>query len=444
MYILNDFGFNFNNKVKFNFAGGNLSSDCGLLLVKEFVHKLGFDKIVKNCFHTSGNDRIRIHHDAEIFMQNVYQAIAGYHEDDCADHLRVDPVMNTILDKTALASQPTVSRFYNRLDCENIKQIETIMEQARHIVYSLEAPKHVILDIDSTLCGTYGNQEGACFNFHYQDNGYHPLLCYDGLTGDLIKAELRKGSAYSCTGVVDFLEPVLKEFKNNYPETTLLVRGDSGFATPELYELCEKYGVLYTIRLKKNAVLDNILEEHGVMDMFDKFYQQDPDHNTEFYTEIKYKAKSWEHERRVAVKIEHKSEELFHFVTYVVTNFTGSTSRNIIATYCKRGTMENFIKESKSGFGFDNVGSHTMEVNANRMLIRALAYNIINWMKRLVFSPDYAKTLIDTIRTKLIKVAGRIVKSGRYITFKLCSSFPYQSFFEHTLANICRLNLQIF
>ena len=441
MNSLNDFGLNFNNKVKFNFAGGNLSSDCGLLLVKEFIHKLGLDQIIKKFFRTSGNDSIRTHHDSENLMQNIYQVIAGYHKDDCADHLKLDPVMSTILDKEVLASQPTLSRFYNRLDYENIKQIESIMEQARHIVYGIEAPKHVILDIDSTLCGTSGKQEGACFNFHYQDNGYHPLLCYDGLTGDLLKAELRKGSAYSCTGIVEFLEPVLKDFKTNYPNVTLLVRGDSGFATPELYELCEKYGVLYAIRLKKNAVLDNILEERGVMDVFDKFYQQNPEHNTEFYTEIQYKAKSWRRERRVAVKIEHKSDELFHFVTYVVTNFTSITSRNIIATYCNRGTMENFIKESKSGFGFDNVSSHTMEANANRMLIRALAYNIVNWMKRLVFSAECAKFQIETIRTKFIKVAGRIVKSGRYITFKLCSSFPYQSFFEQTLGKITCLNI---
>lgn len=441
MNSLTDLSLNFNNKVKFNFAGGNLSSDCGLLLVKDFIHKLGLDKIIKDCFHTSGNDRIRIHHDAENLMQNIYQAIAGYHEDDCADDLKTDPVMNTILGKPALASQPTLSRFYNRLDNENIKQIEAIMEQARHIVYGIEPPKYVVLDIDSTLCGTSGAQEGACFNFHYQDNGYHPLLCYDGLTGDLLKAELRKGSAYSCTGVVEFLEPLLKDFKTNYPKTTLLVRGDSGFATPELYELCEKYGALYTIRLKKNAVLDNILKEQGILDKFDRFYEQDPEHNTEFHTEIKYKAKSWTTERRVAVKIEHKSDELFHFETYVVTNFTDTGSKSIIATYCNRGTMENFIKECKSGFGFDNVSSHTMEVNANRMLIRALAYNIINWMKRLVFTAEYAKSQIETIRTKFIKVAGRIVKSGRYITFKLCSSCPYQSFFEQTLKNITHLNL---
>ena len=106
------------------------------------------------------------------------------------------------------------------------------------------------LDPDSTLLNTYGHQEGEGFNFHYQDHGYHPLVCYDGITGDLLKIQLRNGTDYSSTGVMDFLQPLLDEFGSDYPEIPLFLRGDSGFTKPELYHQCETNGVSYTIRLK--------------------------------------------------------------------------------------------------------------------------------------------------------------------------------------------------
>ena len=114
-------------------------------------------------------------------------------------------------------------------------------------------PQAVILDLDSTLLDAYGRQEGRAFNFHYQSNGYHPLVCYDGMTGDLIKIQLRDGTQYSCTGVVDFLQPVQDEYLHDYPEIPILLRGDSGFSTPDLYNQCEENGTSYVIWLKENV-----------------------------------------------------------------------------------------------------------------------------------------------------------------------------------------------
>ncbi len=154
-------------------------------------------------------------------------------------------------------------------------------------------PQAVILDLDSTLLDAYGRQEGRAFNFHYQSHGYHPLVCYDGMTGDLIKIQLRDGTQYSCTGVVDFLQPILDEYLNDYPAIRILLRGDSGFATPDLY------------------------------------------------------------------------------------------------------------KESKSGFDSASVSSHTRIVNANRLQVHALAYNIFNWFRRLALSANMRNKRIDTVRLKL-------------------------------------------
>ena len=85
--------------------------------------------------------------------------------------------------KIALASQPTVSRFFNRMDEDTLNQFLAITRVLRMRIYSIQMPQAVILDLDSTLLDAYGRQEGRAFNFHYQSNGYHPLVCYDGMTG---------------------------------------------------------------------------------------------------------------------------------------------------------------------------------------------------------------------------------------------------------------------
>ena len=289
-----------------------------------------------------------------ILLQMIYMIMAGYFEDDASDELTKDSVFKAVLEKSALASQPTVSRFFNRMDEDTLKQFQEISQILRKRIYSIQMPQAVILDLDSTLLAAYGKQEGRAFNFHYRSNGYHPLVCYDGITGDLIKIQLRDGAAYSCTGVTDFLQPILDEYLNDYPTIHLLLRGDSGFATPDLYKQCEENGTSYVIRL-----------------------------------------------------------------------------------------MENFIKESKSGFDFSAVSSHNRIVNANRVQVHALAYNIFNWFRRLVLSAKMRKQRIDTVRLKLLKIATKVVHSARYITFKLCSSCPYKEEFYDPLSAIGKLNVQL-
>ena len=240
MSIVNTLSLESNRQIKINFNGGDLSSDTGLLLIKEFVSKLGIDRLFSHSFKTNDSALFRYHTDKANLLQMIYMIIAGYFEDDASDELTNDPVFKTVLEKDTLASQPTVSRFFNRMDEDTLNQFLAIERILRKRIYSIQMPEAVVLDLDSTLLEAYGKQEGRAFNFHYQSNGYHPLVCYDGITGDLIKIQLRDGTKYSCTGVVDFLQPILDEYLADYPEVTLLLRGDSGFATPELYKHVKK------------------------------------------------------------------------------------------------------------------------------------------------------------------------------------------------------------
>ena len=432
-----------NSKLKIDFNGGNLSSDSGLLLVKEFVHQLGIDSLVKESFKTNDSRVFKVHTDDKLLMQVVYQYMASYFTDDCADELKDDPVFRSILEKDSLASQPTLSRFFGRLDQTTLGQLNSIFKAMRKRIYEIEKPDHVLLDIDTTLCNTYGNQEGANFNYHYQANGYHPLVCFDAMTSDLIAAELRPGSEYCCKDIRKFMEPIFEEYRAEYPEISLFVRGDSGFATDELYSVCEDYGVKYAVRLKEsnplrqkaapilNALLDRLNEtQDNVSYAFE-------------CGEFQYQANSWDHKRRVVCKVEKLQGQIAPSYTFIVTNMEFYNSELLIRYYCKRGAMENMIKECKAGFDMSSVSSSSMTVNANRMLIHAFAYNIFNWMRRLTLPENMKQDRIDTVRLKLFKVASRIVSTGRYLYFKLCSFCAYKTEFMKVLANIHSLNVQL-
>ena len=430
-----------NSKIKINFDGGDLSSDAGLLLIKEFFYKIGAVKLVKRLFHTNDSAWYRIHKDDDNLLQVIYQIIAAYFEDDCADELTNEPVMSAILEKEALASQPTLSRFFNRMDETTLEQFNQILRELRKVVYSIKMPQFILFDIDTTLLNAFGCQEGAAFNYHYQDKGYHPLFVFDGLTGDLMKAELRDGTQYCSKEADAFMRTLLEEIKEDFPTIPLYLRGDSGFASPGLYEVLEEMDCKYAIRLKENKTLIRLAEgANQALYRATKFNQVD--YAVE-YGEFLYQAGTWGHPRRVVFKIEKPYGQLIHTYTFIVTTMEELAPYQVIQFYCGRGKMENFIKEGKSGFDFSAVSSPSMMVNANRLQIHALAYNIFNWFRRLALAANMRKMRVDTIRLKLMKVAAKVVKSARYKYFKLCSSCPYKEEFYETLENIRGLKPQL-
>lgn len=252
-------------------------------------------------------------------------------------------------------------------------------------------------------------------------SGIHPLLCYDGLTGDLLKAELRDETLHCSNDADKFMEPLLDEYLERGLKTYL--RGDSGFSSTKLYKICEMNGCSYSIRLEQNSSLLALASDKD-----EELYKATRNNHINYavtYGEFMYQAGSWDYPRRVFFKIEKPYGQLTHMYTFIVTNMDMKPYQ-IIQFYCGPGKMENFIKEGKSGFDFASISSHSKMVNANRMRLHILAYNLFNWFRRLALPANIRKQQIEPIRLKLIKIAARAVKSARYITFKLCSSCPYK------------------
>ena len=250
----------------------------------------------------------------------------------------------------------------------------------RDIVYAIKQPEHMVFDLVSTLLDTYGEQEGEALNCHYQAHGCHPLLFFDGITRDLLKAQLRDETHSFSRDADQFMVPLLQEYRTKH--LSLCLRGDSGFASPGLYKSCEDNDCKYAIRLKTNKMLLALAEDKA-----DDLHRATKDNMVDYaatYGEFECQAGSWPYPRRVAFKIEKPANQMVFMYTFVVTAME-SEPYQVIRFYCRRGT----------------------------------------------------------VRLKLLKIVARVIHSARYTTFKLCSSSPYKSEFFETLQNIRQLQLQL-
>lgn len=437
MATLSQITLDFNRKIKLSNDGGALSSDTGEFLFREFDEKVRFSKTLEKHLKLRDSRAYYFHSNENLLRQKIYQIIAGYSEDDAADQLTKDPVFTQIIGTPALASQPSLSRFYTRFDKESIDHLNQANQELVDKIHSFRGSEALFIDLDSTHSDTYGNQEDSSYNAHYGTMGFHPLVAFDGATGDFLKAKLRPGNVYTSNGVVEFIQPLIEHYNEKFPETSLFLRGDSGFAVPSLYELCEKESVLYVIRLKSNPQLQSLAKEYhpssAPLDISKTEY---------YYEETIYQAKSWSKPRKVIIHSVRPAGELFFTHSFFVTNFEVASSKDIVSAYQKRGTMENYIKESKNGFYLDHMNSHSFLVNTVKMMLSLLAYNLTNWLRTLCFPQGQKMMQIDTIRTRLIKVASKLVKSGRSYYFKLSTSFVYQKFFWNVLGQIQKLQIE--
>lgn len=329
-----------------------------------------------------------------------------------------------LLEKEHFASQSTISRFLDRFTEKNIEELQTMNQALLDKVYPFHNDADFIIDLDSTYTDTFGRQEQANYNAHYQTYGYHPLVAFDGVTGYFLKAQLRAGNRYTSHGVREFITPLLEHYSKKDSYKKLLVRGDSGFATPDLYESCEAVWARYVIRLKNNARLTQLGEQKI------SYGNNEWDKKEVHYFSVQYHAKSWNHVRRVCIQSVLEADELLFQHTFIVTNIDENISpETVFDLYNKRGTMENYIKEAKNDFFFDKTDSPTFIENYVRMMMSVIAYNLLQCLKYIAFDTQQTGMTIQTIRLKFFKVAGKLVRTARKIHLNLSSYHVYQDEF---------------
>jgi hypothetical protein len=336
---------NFNQKIKLSNDGGALSSDTGEFIFREFDEKIEFSKILAHYLHLKDERRYHLNSNENLLRQKIYQIIAGYSEDDAADHLTNDPVFTQIIGTDSLASQPSLSRFFRRFDSQSMDGFNQANQEILDKMHQFRDSKALIVDLDSTHSDTYGNQEASAYNAHYGTVGFHPLVAFDGVTGDFLKAKLRPGNVYTSNGVVDFIQPLIEHYNEKFPETSLFLRGDSGFAVPALYDLCERESVFYVIRLKSNAQLQQLAEEYHPSSL-----PLDVAKTECYFEETIYQAKSWSKPRKVILQSVRPAGELFFIHSFFVTNVeTAFSPKDIVRATKNEGRWRTISRKPRMG-----------------------------------------------------------------------------------------------
>ena len=414
-------------QVVVNFKGGEITTDTGLLLLREFDHRLKLTSQMERCLKDPRDEDMIVHKQSEMLRQRLYQIVAGYEDADDADLLRDDPTFKLVAGKPdaeeALASQPTISRLENRVKWEEIEKLEALLftwySKTRR-----QAPREVILDLDSTDDPAYGGQQLVLFNGCYDQYMYHPLLLFEGKTGHLLSVLLRRGNAPSAECAEEVLGSSIRKMKERFPRTRIHVRGDSGFGRPVLYDLCERQGVEYSLAIATNSILKE--RAQAVLQRAVAQYER-RGKPVKCYTSFRYAAKSWPRQRRICVKAEVNGQG--SNLRFLVTSRKGR-AEEVFAFHNDRGECENRIKEFKLGFHADRLSCHTYMANAFRLVLHALAYNLVNLFRELKLKGTaLARAQIDTLRLKLFKVGAWVKQTTRRVWVQLASGWPHRSLF---------------
>ena len=279
------------------------------------------------------------------------------------------------------------------------------------------------MDIDAPDDLVHGCQQLSFFHGYYKNYIYHPLLIYDGDTGELITAVLRPGNVHASRQVVAILKRVVKRLQEVFGEVKIVVRADAGFAVPRLYEYCEKEKLGYIIGLITNRRLLASAEE--ISATAQKQFEQSQ-LKQRLFTETSYQAGSWDKSRRVIIKAEHN--ELGSNRRFVVTNMEG-TPHELYDFYAMRGDSENRIKELKNDLKADRLSCHRFVANQLRLTLHAAAYVLLTALKRYLKGTVLEKAQIATIRCQLIKIGAQVVQSCRRLWVHLAGGYPLKTLF---------------
>ena len=418
-----------------DFTGGSITSDGGLLLVREFDERIGLSESFSNLIYDPRDPRFILHDQIALIRQRLYQIVAGYEDANDATLLRKDPIFKAIAGRCPesldLGSQPTFSRLENRIQPGTIEDLGE--EMVRAFIRSRLAPlSEITLDIDPSEARTYGQQELTSYNGHYDSYMYFPQFVCDAKTHFLVAAVLRPGKVSAAHGAVLLLSRIVGLFRAEWPRIKIYVRADSNFAEPHLLNWLEEEGIAYTVGIGQNKALEAFSAEF-VKTVEARFEATGQSQRS--FTSFSYQTqKTWARPRRVVVKVE--VTKLGTNVRYVVAT-KGGRSQDLYEWYTERGgTIEDVIEQLKNGFEADRMSCHRFEANAFRLLLHSAAYNLMLLFREQIAVPELKNADIQTIRIKLIKVGGRVERTARRIWIRLSSSWPFAPFFRQSFARV--------
>jgi hypothetical protein len=406
------------------FDGGRLSSDGGVLLLREVEH--GLAELLASCLADERDPSSTRHSHADMIRARMF-AIA-YEDCDDLDSLRSDPAFKLACGRLSesgddLMSQPTLSRLENApswraLGRMGLSLIDLFCNSFKTV------PARIVLDIDDTADRVHGGQQLVLFNAHYDDYCFQPIHIYDSATARPVLSVPRPGKRPSGAEAARILHHVIRRIRFNWPRVQITVRGDGHYGTPEVMNLLEEQGCGYILGLPTNARLKEIgqpwCEDAAVRralsgkDKVRRFFQTG------------YRAKSWSRERRVVARVEATSKGAD--IRFIVTNLPGRAKLLYEKIHCARGRMENMIKDHKLYTKSDRTSCHRWEANQFRLFLHTGAYWLLHRLRQATPRRScWRKATFETLRRTFLKIAVRIEELKSRIKIALPLAYPYQS-----------------
>jgi len=430
-----------------DFAGPTLTSDGGLLLLKQTDTKLNLLSRLAHCFRDA-RDPLRVQHSvAELLSQRVYSLAMGYEDLNDHDRLRHDPLLGAVSGKADkqkfLAGKSTLNRLelsteqatrYKKIFCDTpaIDRLLVDVFLEAHPV----APAQIILDLDSTDLPLYGHQEQRFFHGYYDEYCYLPLYIFAG--EHLLCSRLRAANQDGSAGCVEEVKAIVERIRQAWPLVRIIVRGDSGFCRDELLSWCESQAVRvdYGVGLARNPRLETMLVRWMEQARAIRAITGKP---ARAFAEFDYQTRSgsWSRERRVVGKAEALCGK--ENPRYVVTSLTEKEwdARALYEElYCARGEMENRIKEQLSLFA-TRVSAETMAANQLRVYLAGMAYVLVSALRRIgLAGTEMARAQAVTIRSRLLKIGAQVKVTARRVWVHMSEAFPLQAVFWHAAARL--------
>ena len=422
----------FDRRLTLQFRGSVVTSDAGLLAYRELDDALGLSDLAVERLADARTGKSGRHALVGMLRQAVFGRLAGYEDVNDAERLRHDPAMRWIVGGKAArgcaASPSQMGRFETRWLAaqENLTVLADLSGQWIDRVHARRPPRGVVLDMDSSVSPTHGEQELSVWNGHYECTCYHPLFVFNQF-GDLERCALRPGNVHSADEWEGVLKPVVARYQGKV--SRVYFRAAAGFANPEVYEYLEAEGIKYAIRLPANRVL-----QERIGHLLTRPVGRPPNEVRRSYANFTPQAGTWRKPRRVVAKVEWHPGELYPRVGFIVTNMARPAA-NVVAFYNKRGTFEQWIKEGKGAIRWTRLSCRSFAANAVRLQLHALAYNLGNFLRTLATPEPIKDWSLTSLKEKLIKIGAKVVSHGRYVAFQMAEvAVPRQLF-----ADILRL-----
>jgi hypothetical protein len=427
--------------IELSFTAEKISSDGGLLLLREVESQIGLLQAISNCIEEDRHPGYIKHSLKSMLTQRVFQIGAGYEDANDCNTLREDMILKICADVAPesgnpLSSQPTMSRFENSVSRSELYKIAVAFVDQFIQSYSTE-PSVIILDADDTNSNTYGAQQLALFNEYYGEYCYMPLHIYEGLSGKLITTILKPGRRSKTADIFSILQRIITHLRRVWKNTIIIVRGDGHFCSKELMAWTMGQDKMHFLTgLTGNKLLNDLAKV--TIDSAEKQFKS-TGKPVKRYHSFDYAAGSWSGPQRVIVKVE--VSEKGTNIRYVVTDIRFVRTKALYEHgYCARGQMELYIKENKSHLLSDRMSCSRFETNQFRLFMHSAAYVLLHALRgKMLQGTEYATATMKTIRLRLIKVAAYVKEMKTRIKIELPKQFPDMEVVANCLGKFNRL-----